>query len=217
MARELDQTARAEARERRIDIHILAEERAKKSGLARSRRDGCGVEDALFRTRGELCATQQKHRQCVRELAHAADVGERRCALALDDNSHRHEPPRRLLYVRGASGAAGDDVVDGFLRKGARREERLKECGARAGGERCEPDLEMPATGRPWWIQIGAVRGDEQCRRARECRGQRSEQLLRCRVGPLHVGQRENDRLRPCDAEDEVADRAIEQLAAGLS
>src|SRR5207302_937810 len=124
VARELDKPACAEARESRIDIHILAEQRTQEPGLAGARRDRGRMENPLFRTDSELGAAQQEHRQSVRELTDPADVGQRRGALALDDDSHPHEPSCGLLYVCRASGAASDDVVDRLLRKGARRATR---------------------------------------------------------------------------------------------
>ena len=75
----------------------------------------------------------------------------------------------------------------------------------------------MTATRRPRWIQIRAIGCDKQCRRASERRGQGGEELLRSRVGPLHVGQCEDHGLRPSDTQDEVADRAVEQLSSRLA
>src|SRR2546423_15633191 len=54
MARELDEAACAEARERGIDVDVLAEERPGQPRLAGARRDSRRVGTALFRSRGKL-------------------------------------------------------------------------------------------------------------------------------------------------------------------
>ena len=75
----------------------------------------------------------------------------------------------------------------------------------------------MTARGRPWGCELGSVRRDNEGRGVGEGRRDRGEHGLRCRVRPLDVGDREDDRLRPRDAEDQISDRAVEELAARVS
>ena len=75
----------------------------------------------------------------------------------------------------------------------------------------------MAAARRPRWIQLGAIGRDEQRSSSCERRGERGEKLLRSRIRPLHLGQREDHWLRASDAKDEIADGAVEELAARLA
>ena len=196
-----------------VDIDVRSEQRPEENDVACASGNGERLEQpALGRIR-LIGSAQQKDRKPLGQISHAADVRERRRAVALDDQPGLHHPACRLLEIRWVSTAALDDVVDGRGREGAFGQERLEQRRARRRLERCQPDLQVTAARAPRRCQLRPVGRDDKSGGGLECRREGREHLLRRAIGPLHIRDREDHRLGASDTEDEVADSAVEQLA----